>query len=69
MRLNLLFTMGGIQMENIMMSIFRVESQAYQAFSELKRDPSNQSYTISQAVIIKKETGQLTSCDAFDIFL
>ena len=58
--------MGGIQMENIMMSIFRVESQAYQAFSELKRDPSNQSYTISQAVIIKKENGQITSCDAFD---
>lgn len=48
------------------MSIFKVESQAYQAFSELKTDPINESYTISEALIVKKENGQLKQCDSFD---
>lgn len=53
-------------MENIMMSLFHVESQAYQAFSELKNDSRNASYIISQAVILKKENHHIVQCDAFD---
>jgi len=42
-----------------------VESEAYQALSELKRDTANANYTISQAVIVKRENGQLNTMDGF----
>ena len=42
-----------------------MESEAYQALSELKRDTANANYTISQAVIVKRENGQLNTMDGF----
>jgi hypothetical protein len=41
--------------ENLILVNYKVESEAYQALSELKRETTNANYTISQAVIVKKE--------------
>ena len=51
--------------QNIVVGIFEVESEAYQALSELKRDTSNANYTISQAVIVKRDNGHLNTMDGF----
>ena len=53
-------------MENIVVAMFQVESEAYQAFSGFKRDYANSTYTISQMVLVKKENGTLTAGDSFD---
>ena len=51
--------------ENIVIANYKVESEAYQALSELKHETGNANYTISQAVIVKKEGGQLVAKDGF----
>ena len=51
--------------ENLILANYKVESEAYQALSELKRETTNANYTISQAVIIKKENDKLTIMDGF----
>ena len=40
--------------ENLILVYYKVESESYQALSEMKRETTNANYTISQAVIIKK---------------
>ena len=52
--------------ENILIVNYKVESEAYQALSELKRETSNSNYTISQAVIVKRESGKLAIQDGFN---
>ena len=52
--------------ENIIAVFFQVESEAYQAFSEIKRDPYNQSCVVSQVALIKKENGRIIPCEGFD---
>ena len=47
-------------MENIVTAIFKVGSQGYQAFSEIKRDPYNASYTISELALVKKQSGYIS---------
>ena len=39
--------------ENLVLANYKVESGAYQALSEMKRETTNANYTISQAVIMK----------------
>ncbi len=51
--------------ENLILVNYKVESEAYQALSELKRETSNANYTISQAAIVKKENGTLNIMDGF----
>ena len=51
--------------ENLILANYKVESEAYQALSELKRETTNANYTISQAVIVKKENGKLNTMDGF----
>ena len=51
--------------ENLVLVNYKVESEAYQALSELKRDTANDNYTISQAAIVKRENGQLNTMDGF----
>ena len=51
--------------ENIVIATYEVESEAYQALSEIKHETTNANYTISQAVIVKKENGQLNMRDGF----
>ena len=52
--------------ENVVMITFDVESQAYEAFTNLKTDAVSDSYTLIEAAVIKNENGQVTPQDAFD---
>ena len=45
--------------ENVLVVNFKKESQAYQAFTELKEDFVDDNYFISQAAIVKKEDGEI----------
>ncbi len=49
--------------ENILVVNFKRESQAYQAFSELKEASEAKTYFISQAAIVKKEDGEIVVKD------
>ena len=51
--------------ENVVLANYKVESEAYQALSGLKRDTANANYTISQAMIVKRENGKLNVMDGF----
>ena len=53
--------------ENLILVNYKVESEAYQALSELKRETSNANYTISQAAIVKKENGTLNIMDGWSV--
>ncbi len=53
-------------MENIVTVIFKVGSQGYQAFSEVKRDPFSGSYTVSQVALVQKEKGHIALKDSYD---
>ncbi len=52
--------------QNVLIVSYKTGSEAYQALSELKRAAANDNYVISQAVIVKKENGQLAPQDGFD---
>lgn len=54
-------------MENVIISYFKVESEAYQAFSDLKKDSTfiNQ-FTLSQVALFKKSKGHIIIEDGFD---
>ena len=41
-------------MENVLMVLFEVESEAYQALAELRHDAVNSSYTISQMGLVRR---------------
>lgn len=53
-------------MENIIVITFKIESQAYQAFSEIKRDPYSRSCIISQLMLVEKQNGKLLPGETFD---
>lgn len=53
-------------MENVVMVLFNVESEAYQALAQLKRDPVNANYTISQIGLVKKQNGRILPLEGFD---
>lgn len=53
--------------DQIIVVHFTIESEAYQAFSEVKASPVVQgSYQVHQSVIVKKEAGQIVIKDSFD---
>lgn len=54
-------------MENIIVVNFEVESEAYQAFSELKAKAFTDSYIISQAALAKNEGGVIRPLDWFSV--
>ena len=54
-------------MENIVVSIFRVESEAFQAFSELKQFGQTENTKLAQASIVKAEDGIIKVKDSFDL--
>ena len=53
-------------MENVALVVFEVESEAYQAFSELKNDAVNSAYTILQIAVVQNRNGRIVSTDSFD---
>lgn len=52
--------------QNIVVSLFPVESEAYQALTELKQNPGTEQSYVKQAVLVKKENGALRTLDGFD---
>lgn len=52
--------------QNIFAAIFDIESEGFQAFSELKQNPGNQKSLLSQVALVKKENGATRILDAFD---
>ena len=52
--------------QNVVVSIFKVESEAYQALTQLKQYPGNDQSFVAQAVLVKKENGELHVLDGFD---
>lgn len=53
-------------MENIIIVTFNVESEAYQALSELRKAPVTERYLISQAMLVKNAGGRFNTLDGFD---
>ncbi len=54
------------QNPNIVVSLFEVESEAYQALTELKKNPGSDVSYVSAAALGKKENGSLRVLDGFD---
>ena len=52
--------------QNIVVSIFEVESEAYQAFTQIRQYPGDDRSYISAAALVKKENGVIHTLDAFD---
>ena len=52
--------------ENVIVAIFNVPSEAYQAFSELKAHTQTVDSLIAQAVLVKKENGLLIPAESTD---
>ena len=50
-------------MENVVVSVFAVESEAYQAFAELKQTPDTDRYNIIEAALLKNENGRVVLLD------
>lgn len=53
-------------MENVVVAIFDVESEGYQAITELKQAPAGADAILSQAVLIQKEYGRIVTKDEYD---
>lgn len=53
-------------MENIILAVFPVESEAYQAFTELKSAAAGEGYLVSQAMLVKKDSGTINPLDSLD---
>ena len=54
-------------MENVVVSIFHIESEAFQAFSELKQFVQTENTKLAQALIVKAENGVINVKDNFDL--
>ena len=52
--------------QNIVVGLFEVESEAYQALTELKQNPGTESSFLTAAALVKKEHGALYTMDSFD---
>lgn len=52
--------------QNVVVGIFEVESEAYQALAELRQYPGNEMSYLSAAALVKKENGALNMLDGFD---
>lgn len=53
-------------MEKIISAVFKIESQGYQAMTELRRAPVTNDYVVTQAALVKKDNGRIVPLDAFD---
>jgi hypothetical protein len=52
--------------QNIVVALFEVESEAYQAMTQLKQNPGDENSYVLGAALVKKENGALRTLDAFD---
>lgn len=54
-------------MENVVTTLFGVESEAYQAFSELRVAPSGPGYALAEAALVKNDGGRVVLLDAIGV--
>lgn len=52
--------------KNVLVTLFKVESEGYQALTELKKEPGTDSYLVSAAALVKKENDKCEMLDGFD---
>lgn len=52
--------------KNVVVAVFNVESEAFQALSELRQAAAGDTYLISAAALVKKENGACRCLDGFD---
>ena len=52
--------------KNIVVAVFKVESEGFQAFTELKHSAAAPSYFVTAGALVKKENGVCTALDIFD---
>lgn len=52
-------------MENVVVAIFSVESEAFQAFTELRQMPRGTGYFAAEAALLKNKEGVTTMVDGF----
>ena len=57
---------GYIMGQSIVVSLFEVESEAYQAMTQLKQNPGDENSFVSAAALVKKENDRIQTLDAFD---
>ena len=55
----------GVPMKNVVLSVFAVESEAYQAFSELRLAPAGAGYIVDEAALLKNDAGRISAMDGF----
>lgn len=53
-------------MENVVTAIFDVESEAYQAFAELRQKPFGEGYVVAETALLKREGDAIILADSFD---
>lgn len=52
--------------KNVVVAVFKVESEGYQAFTELRQAAETESYFVSAAALVKKEKDICTYLDGFE---
>ncbi|MBQ9883902.1 MAG: DUF1269 domain-containing protein [Bacteroidaceae bacterium] len=52
-------------MDNVMTVIFRVESEAYQAFTEIQAEQKGENYFVPQMALVKYEVGSLKTLNEY----
>ena len=53
--------------KNVVVTVFPVESEAFQAFTELRGKIEGEKYTVAEAVLLKNENGVVSGKDSFGI--
>ena len=54
--------------QNIIVALFNISSEAYQAFSELKAYSQTTDALVAQAVLIKKENGLIIPAESTELY-
>lgn len=57
----------GMKTNNVVTAIFNVESEAYQAFVNLRNKPFGENYIVAEAALIKREGDAIKVADSFDV--
>ncbi len=52
---------------NVVIAVFEVESEAHQAFNQLKRECAGKDYTVAEAALIKNESNTVDLIDGFGV--
>ena len=52
--------------KNVVVAVFKVESEGYQALTEMKQAPLGETYSVSGGALVKKENGVCRVLDGFE---